>query len=127
MAISNGEENLVEAWNAHVCPLCLASKGTLIASYSGGCALSPARDYLAITNLIDGIDIYDLHTGELVSTIEYPLGERYVVGVAFLNDDTVVAGHSRGTMVIATWSPYIAITPVMVNVFNLSRESKIMC
>lgn len=105
---------------------CLVSKDTLIASYSGGCALSPGKDYLAVTNLTDGIDIYDVHTGELVSAIEYPLGERYVVGVAFLNDDTVVAGHSRGMMVIATWSPYVAIAPVMIRVFDLSRECKIM-
>lgn len=78
-----------------------------------------------MTNLIDGIDIYDVHTGELVSNIEYPLGERYVVGVAFLNDDTVVAGHSRGAMVIASWSPHVTATPVMVNVFDLARESRV--
>lgn len=72
--------------------------------------------------MLDGVDIYNVNTGRLFRTIPYPLGERYVVGITFLNDDTIVAGHSRGRMIIAQFGQRVVMPPVMIEVFNILRE-----
>lgn len=44
-----------------------------------------------------------------MSTTAYSLGEKYIVGLDFLDDDTVVAGHSQGRLIIAPFG--MAINP----------------
>jgi len=65
-------------------------------------ALSPSKQLLAVTNLLDGIDWYDIELRAFVRSTRYSVKEGYNVSIAFLGENSVVVGHSHGNLVIAT-------------------------
>ena len=72
---------------------------------SGSAALSPSKTLLAVTNLQDGIDFYSLRKKAYLTTTKYQIEARLVlkiVGIDFLDDDTVIAGHSAGHIVLTS-------------------------
>ena len=72
---------------------------------SGSAALSPSRTLLAVTNLQDGIDFYSLRKKAYVTTTKYQIEARIVlkiVGIDFLDDNTVIAGHSAGHIILTS-------------------------
>ena len=72
---------------------------------SGSAALSPSKTLLAVTNLQDGIDFYSLRKKAYVTTTKYQIEARLVlkiVGIDFLDDDTVIAGHSAGHIILTS-------------------------
>ncbi|KIK03086.1 hypothetical protein K443DRAFT_5669 [Laccaria amethystina LaAM-08-1] len=84
-----------EIWKIHV------RRGTDI----GSAALSPSKTLLAATNLQDGIDFYSLRKKAYVTTTKYQIEARLVlkiVGIEFLDDNTVIAGHSAGHIILTS-------------------------
>jgi len=73
---------------------------------SAGAALSPSGSILAATNMYDGIDWYSITRREYVSTTYYDVQgasrSRRLVGITFLDEVTVLAGHVDGQLVVAT-------------------------
>lgn len=73
---------------------------------SAGAALSPSGSILAATNMDDGIDWYSITRREYVSTTYYDVQggsrSRRLVGITFLDEVTVLAGHVDGQIVLAT-------------------------
>jgi hypothetical protein len=73
---------------------------------SAGAALSPSGLILAATNMYDGIDWYSITRREYVSTTYYDVQgdsrSRRLVGITFLDEVTVLAGHVDGQIVLAT-------------------------
>lgn len=71
-----------------------------------GAALSPSGSILAATNMDDGIDWYSITRREYVSTTYYDVQgasrSRRLVGITFLDEVTVLAGHVNGHIVLAT-------------------------
>ncbi|TFK68615.1 hypothetical protein BDN72DRAFT_897953 [Pluteus cervinus] len=71
---------------------------------SGSSALSPDGRLLAVTNVRDGIDWYSIVDRRYLGTTPCDLGKmdpvHYVVGVSFLDNDTVVAGHGKALLAI---------------------------
>lgn len=71
----------------------------------GRIALSPLQDLLAATNLIDGIDWYSIKTQKYIGSTHYDIkgkdGSVRVVGIDFVDNVTVVAGHPDGGVVLA--------------------------
>jgi hypothetical protein len=70
---------------------------------SGGICLSPSLDHMAVTNLTSGIDFYDMLDGKFVTTTPFnplaPTGCNRLVGIVYVNEDIVVAGHTNGDVV----------------------------
>lgn len=74
----------------------------------GGTSLSPSGERLAVLNLKDGIDWYSTSHQRYMMTTRYssylPAFEtNRVVGVEFLDEDTVVAGHPNGYLIFASF------------------------
>lgn len=71
----------------------------------GRIALSPQQDMLATTNLIDGIDWYSIESQRHIGSTRYDIkakdGSVRVVGIDFVDNNTVVAGHPDGGVVLA--------------------------
>jgi len=65
-------------------------------------ALSPSKQLLAVTNLLDGIDWYNVELRAFVRSMRYSVKEGYNVSIAFLEENSVVVGYSHGNLVIAT-------------------------
>lgn len=73
-------------------------------------------------NMLDGIDIYDIARARLIKTIEYDLAELYMVDIRFLDEERLVSGYSRGTLVIANCSRSTSIIPIMIEGVNIDRK-----
>lgn len=52
--------------------------------------------------MTDGIDWYDVKTRTLLGSTKYRVGEKRIVDVEFVGEDSVVAGHSEGFLVLAS-------------------------
>jgi len=65
-------------------------------------ALSPSKQLLAVTNLLDRINWYDIELCAFMRSTRYSMKEGYNVSIAFLGENSVVVGHSHGNLVIAT-------------------------
>ena len=65
-------------------------------------ALSPSKQLLAVTNLLDGINWYNVELHAFVRSMRYSMKEGYNVSIVFLGENSVVVGHSHGNLVIAT-------------------------
>lgn len=69
---------------------------------SGSSSLSASGKVLAVTNLLDGIDWYSIPEREYRSTTTYEMGSTgHVVGLDFVDEKTVVAGHVDGHLIFA--------------------------
>lgn len=68
---------------------------------SGGSALSPSGALVAITNLTDGVEWYDVTKRKYLHSTKYKVGEKIVVDIEFVGEDAVVAGHSNGDLILA--------------------------
>ncbi|RDB18734.1 hypothetical protein Hypma_014669 [Hypsizygus marmoreus] len=68
----------------------------------GASALSPSRKTVAITNLKDGIDWYDVERRKYTRTTVYNIGSKYIVEIHFIGENAIVAGHSGGALILAT-------------------------
>ena len=78
----------------------------LLTSISRGrIAISPLQHLLAATNFIDGIDWYSLRTQTYIGSTHYSVkgkdGSVRAIGLDFVDNDTVVAGHADGGVVLA--------------------------
>lgn len=98
------------------------NSNTLTFYYSGGSAVSPSRRIVAVINMLDGIDVYDIARARLVKTIEYDLAELYMMDICFLNEDRLVSGYSRGTLVIVDCSRSTSMIPIMIEGVNIDRK-----
>jgi hypothetical protein len=76
----------------------------------GRAAIPPQGDLIATTNLMDGVGWYCIREKRLVGTTRYSIGAARVshpLDITFRDNSTIVAGHNRGQVVIAScgmWS-----------------------
>lgn len=84
---------------------------------SGALALSPSRQLLAIANMDDGVDWYSIKDREYLSstTYEKPGDYKYIAGIDFIDERTVVAGNSGGQLMFATHGRATAPPRVILN------------
>lgn len=90
---------------------------------SGGSALSPSGKLLAVANLQDGIDYYSIEERRYLSTTSFDLGTAHVVDIEFLDEHTVVTGHSRSSVIIAFLG--LASGPQEVSVRQTMQSSRV--
>jgi hypothetical protein len=76
-----------------------------------------------VINFVDGFDIYNIESGELVKSIPCPQGELYMAGVAFVDEETLATGLSRGPVAIFHCGPNINVEVVLIDAVELDRES----
>ncbi|TFK70720.1 hypothetical protein BDN72DRAFT_521346 [Pluteus cervinus] len=74
----------------------------------GSSAVSPDGKLLAVVNLKDGIDWYDLDNRHFMCTTLGEFGKvddktRYGVGIAFLDNESVAIGNGRGRLSVASY------------------------
>lgn len=76
--------------------------------------------------MLDGIDIYDIAGARLIKTIAYDLAELYMMDIRFLDEERLVSGYSRGTLVITSCSRATSIDPIMIEGVNMDRQYTII-
>jgi hypothetical protein len=69
-------------------------------TFRGASALSPSKELLAVVNFNNGVDWYDVTTGEYSTTSEFDLGDCYTVSVQFTGKQSVIVGRSMGGLVL---------------------------
>jgi len=78
-----------------------SSSDVLFCYGSGKSAVSPSRQYLAFTNLCDGVEILTLpglvHLGTIQQNI--PTVGNIVLGIQFLDDQHIIVGDQGGIRV----------------------------
>lgn len=84
--------------------------------------MSPSRRIVAVVNMLDGIDIYNIAGARLIKTIAYDLAELYMMDIRFLDEERLVSGYSRGTLVITSCSRATLIDPIMIEGVNMDRQ-----
>lgn len=84
--------------------------------------MSPSRRFAVTINFEDGRDVYDLKTGRLVKTIREDPAELFMSGVGFVDEETVVTGHSRGPVVISHCGPTMKVESLLIDAAQMDRE-----
>ncbi|KAI9062810.1 hypothetical protein FKP32DRAFT_1554326, partial [Trametes sanguinea] len=63
-----------------------------------GFILSPDCSHIAVANLVDGFDIYDLETGSVALSLFHEVGKKYPVPVLYVHGGTAILGGSTAGM-----------------------------
>ena len=70
---------------------------------SGNSAISPSKKYLAVSNLHDGLDWYDVGQRRYINTTKYKRqGGQFSTDVRFVEETVAVVGHTSCRMVVAS-------------------------
>lgn len=70
----------------------------MLTSNSGRSCISPNQTIIAITNLFDGVDLYNLADQTLVGSVKIPIIENVPVPVIFGSRGHIATGGSSGVI-----------------------------
>ena len=68
----------------------------------GMSALFPSKKLVAVTNLADGIDWYDIEERAFLCSMIYGVKEKFIVGLCFLSESAIIVWHSHGELIITS-------------------------
>jgi len=92
----------------------------------GSAAVSPSGERVAVANLRNGIDWYSVSHKSYAMTTKFKnttnRGGNYVVGIVFIDEDTVAVGHIDGKVIFASCG-----IPFMTGHLRVAEPNQGMC